>query len=370
MVSATPSLETWLRVRRFLSSSSVLDAPCLVPSSSCSSVCSLRSFKLVEIHGNQPINARIVKRKGWLSEELKYAVYDVLDKGQQALLFFNRRGFASSVMCRGCRAIVHCDYCSTKVIYHRNNLTHCSYCGHKKALGSCIDCGAREWDFHGIGIERIEKEAQVVFPKARILVLSSETQDLPEKLALIHNNEVDLIIATQILAKGHNFKNLTLVGIIQGDQGANAGDPRATERIYQLLAQVRGRCGRGGIASRVVIQSNDVESELLKAVVKNDFDKWSEKELELRKAQKLPPYYKLIRIIVSARDPAKSREDAEVLYREISKRMGEVDWHKKSGSEVVQRDLERNSGELVQRLEGVNEEQRVANKKKENKGID
>ena len=289
MVSATPSLEVWLQVKR-------------------------GKFDLVQLSGKQPINAKIVKRRGWLSEELKYAIYDTLDRGEQVLLFFNRRGFASSVICRKCKTILECDYCSSKVIYHRSNLTHCSYCGHGKPLDNCKNCSISEWDFYGIGIEKIEQEARLIFPKAKILTLSSETQDLPGKLAMIHDNEVNLIIATQILSKGHNFRNLTLVGIIQGDQGANAGDPRCSERIYQLMSQVRGRCGRAGIASRVIIQASDVENSLLKAVIKNDFDEWSERELSARYIQKLPPYFKLIRLIIGSTDPQKSRIDAHELY--------------------------------------------------------
>jgi primosomal protein N' (replication factor Y) len=155
-------------------------------------------------------------------------------------------------------------------------------------------------------------------------MISSDSED---KVAILENlveDKLDILVGTQIIAKGYNFPNLCLVGVIQADQGLSSGDFRNTENIYQLLTQVKGRCGRFDLDGDVILQTNNPESPLLRAIGENDFEKWAGAELSLRKANMLPPFYRLIRIIVASKFAIKSCSDANYLYEQLREKLSRI----------------------------------------------
>jgi primosomal protein N' (replication factor Y) len=292
LVSATPSLETWFNVEQ-------------------------GKYNLVTLEGDQPITAQIIPRKAgeWISKELTDAIRDELDKGNQCMLFLNRKGLARSVFCGVCHEYVMCNYCSANLVLYRNFVVSCSYCGKQNYLNTCHKCSNNSWQTYGIGIEQIEEDIKKIFPQAVIGKFSGDLKNLP--IDEIHSGKINLIISTQILAKGFNFLNLSLVGIIQADHGLQSNDPRNTEKIYQLLTQVRGRCGRNKNESKVLLQSTNSKSPVLESILKNDFVSWAQNELEFRRASKLPPIFKLIRVVVYGSNMENAAFDAKCLYHAL-----------------------------------------------------
>lgn len=291
LVSATPSLETWLNVAN-------------------------NKYNLVEISKKQPIKVDIVKRVNgcWISPELRCEIHSALANNRQSMVFLNRRGFASSVFCMVCQNTLFCRFCSANTILYKNKMTLCSYCGHKKLLENCGVCQNYKWSLYGIGIEKICDDIKIMFPNAKVNLFSSDNENIAEDIKKI--DEVDIIITTQILSKGYTFPNLTLVGIVQADQGITSGDPRNMERIYQLLTQVRGRCGRVNIDGKVILQTNNPDSELLRSIANNNSE-WIEKELQARLKHDLPPYFRLIRIIAGSKIDDESSADIQQIYNKL-----------------------------------------------------
>ena len=260
----------------------------------------------------------------WLSPTLVTAVEETLAKGQQALLFLNRRGYAPLTICRGCGHRFECPQCTAWLVEHRfKNRLNCHHCGFALAMpekcpscaepGNMVACGP--------GVERIAEEVAVRFPDARTALLSSDLipglTEMREVIHRIERGEANLIIGTQIVAKGHNFPDLCLVGIVDGDLGlAQGADPRAGERTFQLLHQVTGRAGRALIKGRGYVQTHMPEHPVMQAIISGDREAFLEREIRQRQAGLLPPYGRLAALIVSARDARL----AEQFAREIARR--------------------------------------------------
>ncbi len=245
----------------------------------------------------------------WLSPPLAAALAETVGAGEQALLFLNRRGYAPLTLCRACGHRFECPNCSAWLVEHRHAaFLMCHHCGYQtpppQACPSCETEGRLA--VCGPGVERLAEEVTALLPGVRLAVLASDTLSGPEAVAgfvdLVERHEVDLLIGTQILAKGHHFPLLTLVGVIDADLGLAGGDLRAAERTYQLLAQVAGRAGRAGRPGRVFLQTYMPEHKVIAAMVSGDRDRFLTEEAEARQDAGMPPFGRLAALIVSGLD--------------------------------------------------------------------
>ncbi len=244
--------------------------------------------------------------------------------GRQAMLFLNRRGYAPLTLCRKCGHRLQCPRCTAWLTEHKQSgRLHCHHCDWSIRLpGKCPACEA-EGSFAacGPGVERIAEEVTQRLPKARFAVMASDTldatgaaQDLVNKMAA---KEIDILIGTQIMAKGYHFPNLTLVGVIDADLGLAGGDPRASERTFQLLQQIAGRSGRAEEPGRVLLQTTAPEHPVMKAIVKGDRDAFMGLELAEREAYRLPPFWRLASLTVSGVDTHQVTRAAQSLADSI-----------------------------------------------------
>ncbi len=255
------------------------------------------------------LKAHPPERGRWLSLPLVEAVTETIRRREQALLFLNRRGYAPLTLCRHCGHRMACPNCSAWLVEHRfRKILVCHHCAHEERRpGSCPSCGAEESLVAiGPGVERLQEEVLDRFPAARTLVMSSDmlggTQRIRAELEAIARGEVDIIVGTQLVAKGHNFPGLSLVGVVDADLGLSHGDPRAAERTWQLLTQVTGRAGRVGQKSRGLIQTYSPDHPVVQALVSGDREAFYASEIETRRRGGLPPFGRLASIIVSAGD--------------------------------------------------------------------
>jgi primosomal protein N' (replication factor Y) len=248
------------------------------------------------------------------------AVNDTLSRGEQAMLFLNRRGYAPLTLCRHCGHRMQCPNCTAWLVEHRaRHELQCHHCGHAVPIpAECPACGAAHTLVPvGPGVERITEEARLAFPDARRLVMASDTMPGPHAAAeaarAIEAREIDLIIGTQIVAKGWHFPHLTLVGVVDADLGLAGGDLRAAERTVQLLHQVAGRAGRADAPGLVLLQTFSPEHPVMQALVHGDLEEFMAGEAAMRAPGHWPPYGRLAALIVSA-DTALS---ADMLARDL-----------------------------------------------------
>ena len=244
----------------------------------------------------------------WLSPRLVEEVATALRSGDQALLFLNRRGFAPLTLCRGCGHRLNCPDCAAAMVEHRfRKQLQCHHCGHSEPVPKvCPSCGeADKMVPVGPGIERLADEAATLFPEARIAILSSDLsrgQVLRDTLRGIEEGEFNLVLGTQLVAKGHHFPHLTLVGVVDADLALESSDPRAGERTWALLAQVAGRSGRGVKPGHALVQSYLPQHPLMKALVQGDRDAYLEGEKGIREIAGLPPHGRLAGIVITGKD--------------------------------------------------------------------
>jgi primosomal protein N' (replication factor Y) (superfamily II helicase) len=308
LASATPSLETQINVEagRYLR----LHLP------SRHGVAELPDVKLIDLRVDRP------PARQWLAPSLRGAITDTLAAGEQVMLFLNRRGYAPLTLCRTCGFRLQCPNCTAWLVEHRGaRRLQCHHCGYTAPLPeSCPSCGT-EGSLHacGPGVERIAEEVADLFPDARTEVVASDTIQGPaamrEAIRRITDHEVDIVIGTQVLAKGHHFPMLTLVGVVDADLGLGGGDLRAAERTYQLLHQVSGRAGRGERAGRVLLQTFLPEHPVMHALAAGDRDGFYELEAEMREEAAMPPFGRLAALIVSSEDESAADKTAMALRR-------------------------------------------------------
>lgn len=248
-------------------------------------------------------------KTAWLSPVLCTALEENLHKGEQSMLFLNRRGYAPLLICRDCGHRIQCPNCTAWLTEHRvSGKLICHHCGYNTYTPkTCPECHSESGlTACGPGVERIAEEVRGRFPQARVEVLSSDTTSSFLEVSAVINRmeqgEIDILIGTQILAKGHHFPALTLVGIVDADLGLMGSDLRASEQTFQLLSQVSGRAGRGAKKGTVYLQTLYPDNAVLKALTDNDRSKFLELEKQSRRLLKLPPYGKLAAIIVSGAD--------------------------------------------------------------------
>ncbi len=258
----------------------------------------------------------------WISKTLGDEIARTLDAGEQVMLFLNRRGYAPLTVCRACGHYVDCPHCTARLVEHRSSgRLHCHHCGYQQSKPTrCPSCDAEgRFAACGPGVERISEEVEACFPAARLAVMSSDTVETPEaSQALVdrmQRREIDILIGTQIVAKGFHFPFLTLVGVIDADLGLSGGDLRAAERTFQLLHQVSGRAGRGQRQGRAVLQTYNPDHPVIGALISGDRDKFLEAEAEARRQFGMPPYGRLAAIILSGRHEGEVDATANALGR-------------------------------------------------------
>lgn len=257
----------------------------------------------------------------FVSRTLKEHLAATLERGEQALLFMNRRGYAPLVLCRSCGERLKCPHCSAWLVEHRRGgFVQCHHCGYtKKTPTVCPSCNEESLVSCGPGVERIFEEVQLAFPSAHTQIVTSDTLNNPgefaELMVKMQKGELDILIGTQMLAKGHHFANLTLVGVIDADMGLAGGDLRASERTFQLLHQVMGRAGRETKKGTALLQSYLPENMIINALKNNDRSAFFEAEITARQMLKMPPFGKLASMIISGKDEAQTYKVAKELVR-------------------------------------------------------
>lgn len=248
-------------------------------------------------------------RQRWISPPLEDALQETLNAGEQALLFLNRRGYAPLTLCRTCGHRIECPSCDAWLVEHRfGKRLECHHCGHSMRMPeACPSCGDKgSLTACGPGVERLHEEVLGLLPDARVEVVTSDSLQGPIAAAAfvdrVSSGDVNLIIGTQIVAKGYHFPLLTLVGVIDADMGLAGGDLRAAERTYQLMSQVAGRAGRARQPGRVLLQTYNPDAAVLKAIAGNDRDGFYAAEATMRRDQEWPPYGRLAAVIVSGEE--------------------------------------------------------------------
>ncbi len=274
----------------------------------------LPTIEVVDLRIEQPERGR------WLAPPLVAELKKRLERGEQSLLFLNRRGYAPLTLCRHCGYRFQCPNCSAWLVEHRlSQRLACHHCGHETAPpATCPECGTADCLVAcGPGVERIADEVAEVLPGARIAVATSDTLGSPEKaasfVAAAEEGLIDVIVGTQLVTKGFHFPELTLVGVVDADLGLEGGDLRAGERTYQQIAQVAGRAGRGAKAGRVLIQTRHPEAPVIAALASGDRDSFYAAETEGRRQAGAPPFGRWAAIIVSSEDEAEARDAARAI---------------------------------------------------------
>ncbi|MGQ4664568.1 primosomal protein N' [Metabacillus halosaccharovorans] len=290
--SATPTLETFARAQKDVYKLLTLKERV-----------NKRSMPSVDI-----IDMREELRSGnrsMFSTALIEKLTDRLEKNEQSVLFLNKRGYSSFVMCRDCGFVIQCPHCDISLTYHRfGQQLKCHYCGHEEHMPNvCPECQSEHIRFFGTGTQRVEEELVKVMPEARIIRMDVDTtgrKGAHEKLlSKFGNKEADILLGTQMIAKGLDFPDVTLVGVLTADTMLHLPDFRATEKTFQLLTQVSGRAGRHELPGEVIIQTYTPENYSIQLASKYDYDAFYEHEMFLRKSHAYPPYYFLALVTVS-----------------------------------------------------------------------
>jgi len=254
-----------------------------------------------------------------LSRELLLALEECVDRGEQALVLRNRRGWAAALFCPTCGERVICDQCSVAMTWHRaDNRLRCHHCGLEHPWpATCPSCGADPLKMLGEGTERVADEIAQALPRARVQRMDTDTirrRGAHETmLRRFQRGEIDVLVGTQMIAKGHDFPRVTLVGVLSADQSLGLPDFRAGERTFQLLTQVAGRAGRGERPGRVLAQAFDPEHPLLRHAATQDYESFYDREIEYRRALRYPPLTALVQILVSDRQAARAADGARIL---------------------------------------------------------
>jgi primosomal protein N' (replication factor Y) len=274
----------------------------------------LPTIHLIDLTQTPPPRGR------WIAPPLAQAIEARLGRQEQSLLFLNRRGYAPLTLCRACGERIQCPNCTAWLVEHRlARRLQCHHCGHSMPTPKqCPACQAEDSLAPcGPGVERLAEEVAATWPAAKALVATSDTirapADMADLVAAVAAGEVDILIGTQMLAKGHDFPNLTLVGVVDADLGLEGGDLRAGERVFQQIRQVSGRAGRGEKPGEVYLQTHQPRARVMQALLKGDRDRFLAAEREVRLATGMPPFGRLAAIVVSALDGAAAADAAKRL---------------------------------------------------------
>jgi primosomal protein N' (replication factor Y) len=308
--SATPSLESWHNATEGLYS--LLDLPERATPHPLPAVdiVDLREVRVMALKAG-------VAPDTIISPRLQNAVATRLQRGEQSILLLNRRGYSTFLQCPACGKVWSCPSCNVSLTFHRaRNRLVCHHCGHEDQVpGRCDACREPELIFTGIGTEQVEKRVAELFPTARLLRMDIDTTGSKgahgRLLEKVRRAEVDILLGTQMIAKGLDFPGVTLVGVINADVGLNLPDFRAAERTFQLLAQVAGRAGRGDVPGEVLVQTARPQHPALRAALQHDYEAFALSEIADREAPGYPPYRRLVNLIVTGPSEERVAEAAD-----------------------------------------------------------
>jgi len=310
--SATPAMESWANARR---GKYVL--------ARIENRVEDRSMPTVEIADMRLETARAGHAQVF-SQRLLEAMRDRLAGGEQVILFLNRRGYATSLVCPKCGFVAECEACSVAYTYHQtDSRLRCHICGACATVpAACPGCGDPAFRYAGFGTQRIETIVKTCFPQARVARLDADAaarkHGSDEILAEFRTGRTDILIGTQMIAKGHHFPNVTLVGVLLADSSLHMPDYRAGERTFQLLAQVSGRAGRGEIPGHVIVQTYTPDHPAIEAARTADFERFAEQELRLRRDGGFPPYSHVVCLTFKGRDEGKVAFAANALRKALA----------------------------------------------------
>lgn len=254
------------------------------------------------------------------SSDLKSEIDDCLKQGNQAIIFFNRRGYSRQVICRDCGNVIRCENCDVALNYHKDQgVLKCHFCNATyKMPSACPECGSINLSYNGIGTQKVVDEIKRLFPSARLLRMDNDTTSGKEGhfkiLKDFAEKKADILVGTQMVAKGHDFPAVTLVGILDADMSLYFSDYRSGERTYQLITQVAGRSGRADKKGKVVLQTYNPENEVLRFAINYDYVGFFEREKAVRKSTNFPPYSLVLRIMVEADDDKNAMEGLKEVY--------------------------------------------------------
>jgi primosomal protein N' (replication factor Y) (superfamily II helicase) len=312
--TATPSLESWANARR--GKYTLLELPERVEGRR------LPAVHVVDLRREREAQAlRPVAAPGplALSHRLRDGIRSRLDHGEQVILLLNRRGYANFVQCRACGHVWQCGRCNVSLTYHRTRRRLiCHYCFHDEAPPDrCSECRSEELSFRGLGTEQVERIVTDTFPTARVARMDVDTTSARwahhRILDRVGRREIDILLGTQMIAKGLDFPGVTLVGVINADVGLNLPDFRAGERTFQLLTQVAGRAGRGDRPGEVIIQTALPAHDAVRAAIEHDYVRFAEREIQQRGDPPYPPHARLANVVVSGDDELRVQEAAEAV---------------------------------------------------------
>tara|TARA_B100000989_G_scaffold28418_1_gene18284 strand:+ start:1500 stop:3455 length:1956 start_codon:yes stop_codon:yes gene_type:complete len=301
LITSVPSVETYTNIKKNKYNLSKLE----------------KRYQNASLPNYEIINMNNVKleKQSWISKEIINKVSLHLEKKHQVLFFLNRRGFSPNVFCKKCLSIFSCPHCSINLVYHKNkeNLL-CHYCGYKTSLKrSCTQEGSCNFIFSGPGVERISEEVKKNFPSKKIEIFSSDTMNKKSskfKLEKIINNEVDILVGTQLISKGFHFPNLNCIVVIDIDLSSHGHDLRGAEKNLQLYHQLSGRAGRTGEPSTVYFQTYNTNEKMILDITNKNPDIFLDKEVEIRKQNNLPPFQRFISLILTGENENKLEKEA------------------------------------------------------------
>lgn len=320
--TATPSLESWQDV--LLGKSTVVSLPVRVAA---------RPLPIVDIVDLRNEYRERVAR-GAISLPLKRAIQEALAAKGQVILLLNRRGYSTSIQCPACGVAIQCPNCDIALTHHKQgHKTVCHYCDYESSVPErCPDCGRDEIRFAGLGTQKLEAEVKARFPDARVLRMDSDTMQKhgshEAALTRFRNHEVDILLGTQMIAKGLDFPDVTLVGVVNADSALHFPDFRASERTFQLVTQVAGRTGRGDKGGRVLVQTSSPEHPAINCALTHDFDAFARHALSERAEYFYPPFTSLIRIIIRGPEESPTHEFAKQIGAALATKL------KDAGDEV------------------------------------
>jgi len=325
--SATPSLESWTNVER--GKFRKLSLPERVGGRAMPKVdvIDLRRYRPPPEAQGAPGRASTQEGGGVLAPPLVEAVRTRLGRGEQSILLLNRRGYSSFVQCRECGEVQECPECSVSLTFHRSRrVMLCHHCRHEEpAPERCPRCGGTDLSFRGLGTEQVERVVGETFPQARIARMDVDTTSgkwsHAEILGRVERREVDILLGTQMIAKGLDFPWVTLVGVVNADVGLHFPDFRASERTFQLLSQVAGRAGRGELGGEVLIQTSLPGHYAVQCALTHDYEGFAKKEMAERAAPLYPPLVRLVNLVVSSPDPELAAAGAEAAARWVGERL-------------------------------------------------
>jgi primosomal protein N' (replication factor Y) len=306
MGSATPSLESWHNAQRgqytLLSlPSRVMDRP-------------LPQVALIDLRHEQPGRVYFLSA---ISTALERAMHGALRDGGQVMLLLNRRGYSTHVHCPGCGYVEGCRFCDLALTYHQQrDVMLCHYCGYEQAPPErCPQCGGPAVRYQGLGTEKLQAEIEEKFPNYVVRRMDSDTMRRPGSHARVlrafRDGQIHILLGTQMIAKGLDFPNVTLVGVVNADVGLHLPDFRAGERTFQLLSQVAGRAGRGPRGGRVLVQTFNPEQPCIALTAGHDYRRFADQELAQRRAHNYPPYQRLARVIIRGHDQQEAADFSE-----------------------------------------------------------